>query len=177
MDGAAGTRRRYDPDLQDDEWTLIAPYLPGPKPGRRPRDADICAVVDAILLAAENGLSMASHPARLSSLGHGQLVLEPVARLGTLAGIERRLAAGFTRRCRTARRTVRRHDRQPVAEIRGNRGARGYDAGKKVVSRKRHILVDMMGWLLAACITPASVQRIATERNCCWPACGIGFHD
>ncbi|MDW3689480.1 transposase, partial [Cupriavidus sp. CV2] len=34
----------------------------------------------------------------------------------------------------------------------------GYDAGKKVKGRKRHIVVDTLGLLLAVCITSASVQ-------------------
>jgi hypothetical protein len=37
-------------------------------------------------------------------------------------------------------------------------GLRGYDAGKKITGRKRHVLVDTMGNLLAVEITPADVQ-------------------
>jgi len=37
-------------------------------------------------------------------------------------------------------------------------GERGYDAGKKVNGRKRHILVDTLGLLLAVVVTAASVQ-------------------
>jgi putative transposase len=37
-------------------------------------------------------------------------------------------------------------------------GARGYDAGKNVNGRKRHILVDTLGLLLAVCVTAASTQ-------------------
>ena len=39
-----------------------------------------------------------------------------------------------------------------------NRGARGYDAGKKVTGRKRHILVDTMGLLMAVVVTAANVS-------------------
>lgn len=38
------------------------------------------------------------------------------------------------------------------------RGERGYDAGKKVKGRKRHILVDTLGLLIAVVVTAASVQ-------------------
>jgi len=37
-------------------------------------------------------------------------------------------------------------------------GPRGYDGGKKVTGRKRHVLVDTLGLVLAVVITPASVQ-------------------
>jgi putative transposase len=38
------------------------------------------------------------------------------------------------------------------------RGVRGYDKGKQVKGRKRHVLVDTLGWLLAVTVTAASVQ-------------------
>lgn len=52
--------------------------------------------------------------------------------------------------------------RQPERQGRGKRGARidpaGYDAGKKVKGKKRHIVVDTLGMILAAHIQPADVQ-------------------
>ena len=50
------------------------------------------------------------------------------------------------------------HHRQPVGEDHGKRGPRGYDAGKKVKGRKRHIVVDTQGLLLAVAVHPADVQ-------------------
>ena len=47
--------------------------------------------------------------------------------------------------------------RQPEREDQGKRGPRGYDAGKKVKGRKRHIVVDTQGLLLAMAVHPASV--------------------
>ena len=53
-------------------------------------------------------------------------------------------------------------DRQPEREERGKRGARidpsGYDAGKKIKGKKRHILVDTLGLLLHAIVHPADIQ-------------------
>jgi|YNPBryunderm2012_1023409.scaffolds.fasta_scaffold05325_2 putative transposase len=48
--------------------------------------------------------------------------------------------------------------RQPVGEDDGKRGARGYDAGKKVNGRKRHLLVDVLGLILAVVVHPADIQ-------------------
>ena len=52
--------------------------------------------------------------------------------------------------------------RQPERQERRKRGSRidpsGYDAGKKVKGKKRHILVDTLGLLLSAAIQPADVQ-------------------
>ena len=56
----------------------------------------------------------------------------------------------------------RRHNRQPEREKLGKRGAcidpHGYDAGKKIKGKKRHILVDTQGLLLHALVHPADVQ-------------------
>jgi len=52
--------------------------------------------------------------------------------------------------------------RQPKRQKRGKRGRRidpgGYDAGKKVKGKKRHILVDTVGLLLHALVHPADIQ-------------------
>src|SRR5687767_6842220 len=52
-----------------------------------------------------------------------------------------------------------RDHRQSVGEDGGKRGVRGYDAGKKVNGRKRHILVDTMGLLLAVIVHSAAIQH------------------
>ena len=53
-------------------------------------------------------------------------------------------------------------DRQPEREERRKGGIRigpsGYDAGKKVTGKKRHILVDTLGLLLHAIVHPADIQ-------------------
>jgi transposase len=63
---------------------------------------------------------------------------------------------------RTGSKSQRRHHRQPKREKRGKRGARidphGYDAGKKIKGKKRHILVDTLGLLLHAIVHGADVQ-------------------
>ena len=52
--------------------------------------------------------------------------------------------------------------RQPECEERGKRGASidpsGYDAGKKIKGKKRHVLVDTVGLLLHAVVHPADIQ-------------------
>jgi putative transposase len=44
-------------------------------------------------------------------------------------------------------------------------GVRGYDAGKKIQGRKRHLLVDTMGLLLVVVVTAASVTKPAGARQ------------
>jgi len=47
--------RAYDTDLRNDEWELIAPHIPAPKPGGRPRAVDIREVVNAIFYLLKTG--------------------------------------------------------------------------------------------------------------------------
>src|ERR1700691_602602 len=55
-----------------------------------------------------------------------------------------------------------RHHRQPEREKRRKGGAcidlHGYDAGKKIKGKKRHILVDTLGLLINAIVHPADIQ-------------------
>ena len=55
-------------------------------------------------------------------------------------------------------RADRRHHRQPVGEDDGKRGIKGFDAGKKIKGRKRHIAVDTLGLLLMVVVTSAGLQ-------------------
>ncbi len=48
--------------------------------------------------------------------------------------------------------------RQPIGKDCRKGGPRGYDAGKKVKGRKRHIVVDTLGLLLAVAVHPANIQ-------------------
>src|SRR6202521_5072896 len=68
----------------------------------------------------------------------------------------------MSRTSSTGSQSDRRHHRQPEREKRGKRGAcidpHGYDAGKKIKGKKRHILVDTLGLLLHAIVHPADVQ-------------------
>lgn len=51
----------------------------------------------------------------------------------------------------------RRHSGQPIGAHQRKRGARGYDGGKKVSGRKRHLLVDTLGLVLKAVVHPANL--------------------
>ena len=50
------SRARYPSDLTDRQWARLAPLLPPPKPGGRPRTTDLREVVNAILYVLRNGI-------------------------------------------------------------------------------------------------------------------------
>lgn len=52
----------------------------------------------------------------------------------------------------------RRGHRQPIGENDGKKGVCGYDAGKKISGRKRHVVVDTLGLLMAVMVHAANIQ-------------------
>ncbi len=56
------TRQRYPSDLTDAQWRLLAPLVPPPKPGGRPRSVDMREVVDAVLYVVRNGVTWRALP-------------------------------------------------------------------------------------------------------------------
>ena len=55
-------RKAYPTDLTDEQWTLLAPLLPPPKPGGRPRSVDVREIVNALLYLLRTGCPWRSLP-------------------------------------------------------------------------------------------------------------------
>ncbi len=62
-------RQPYPSDLGDAEWETLAPLLPPPKPGGRPRSADLREVVNGILYVLRGGISWRMIPHDLPAWG------------------------------------------------------------------------------------------------------------
>jgi putative transposase len=154
----ARTAARYTTDLSDAELALIAPHLPAPKRLGRPRKADLREVLNAILYLLRTGcpwdLLPKELPAKSTAFGYFRrlwadgtwpaLHAALVVAAREQAGKEASLSAGII-------------DSQSVRTTEAG-GSRGYDAGKKINGRKRHILVDTLGLLLVLVIHPANIQ-------------------
>src|SRR6266566_736455 len=110
----------------------------------------------------EHGMPVAGDPERPAAAQHA-VRLSRLVELGRHAGSHpSRALCGMPGARRTGSQPHRRHHRQPKREERGKRGAcidpHGYDAGKKIKGKKRHILVDTLGLLLHAIVHPADIQ-------------------
>src|SRR5437879_12585807 len=107
-------------------------------------------------------MPVAGDPERPAAAQHA-VRLSRLVELGRHAGSHpSRTLCGMPGARRTGSQPHRRHHRQPKREERGKRGAcidpHGYDAGKKIKGKKRHILVDTLGLLLHAIVHPADIQ-------------------
>jgi putative transposase len=148
----------YPTDLTDPEWELLAPLIPPARPGGRPRRQNMRAIINAILYVLRGGIPWRLLPHDLPKWKTVYDYFWKWRRAGTWEEInghlrERvRVAAG-----RPAQPTAAILDSQTVKTTHAG-GPRGYDGGKKLRGRKRHVLVDTLGLVLKAFVHEADVR-------------------
>jgi putative transposase len=150
--------QRYPSDLTNEEWTVLQPLLPVPQGRGRPREHQLREVMNGIRYVLRYGIPWDAMPKDLppSSICYDYWRL--LTDGGHMEQINHRLVMMDREKAgREASPTLAIIDAQSV-KCDAPQGERGYDAGKKVLGRKRHIAVDINGRLLAVKITSANVQ-------------------
>lgn len=150
--------RGYASDLTDGEWALIVPHMPAPRRLGRPRRTDLRAVVDALLYMAVTGCQWRLLPKDFPPYTTVQGYFYAWRDDGLWHTINHHLVmAAREAEGREASPTAGVIDAQSVKTTESG-GLRGFDAGKKVKGRKRHIVVDTLGLLIAVMVHEADIQ-------------------
>ena len=148
----------YPSDLTDAQWALIEPHLPPAPPGGRPRKTHMRDVVDAIFYIVRTGCQWRYLPKDFPPKSTVWRYFNDWRHNGMLDTIHDLLRKKVrTREKPYHPRTSASVDSQSVDTSSGGE-QRGRDNAKNVNGRKRHIVVDSMGLLLAVLVTAADVD-------------------
>ena len=154
----------YPTDLTDRQWDHIRHCIPPAKPGGRPRNLDMRQVVNGILYIVVTGAQGRMLPREYPKWPSVYAYFAQWRDQGIWQRMHDRLRAHVRRRAgRHKHPTAGCLDSQSVKTA-ARPGPRGYDAGKHVTGRKRHVLVDTLGLVLVVVITAAAVQDRAGAR-------------
>jgi putative transposase len=151
-------RQPYPSDVTDAQWAILEPLLPVPDPEGRPVEIERREIVNAIFYVLRSGCPWRYLPHDLPVWETAYSYFRDWKQDGTWERIHTALRKQLRLRMgRDPEPSAAILDSQSVktSAVRGDE--RGYDGGKKILGRKRHLLVDTQGFLLAVKVHAANI--------------------
>ena len=172
------SKLRYPSDVTDEEWELMVPLIPPGKSGGGKRTVIMREVVNGLMYVLSTGCQWRAIPKDLPP----KSTVYDYFDLWTYDGTLQRIHYALYDQCREQAQ----REASPSAAIIDSQSVKsaekggacidapGYDAGKKIKGKKRHVLVDTLGLLLhAVAILPTS--KIEMEPFSSWRPCSGCF--
>jgi len=156
---------RYTSDISDSEWQFIHYCFPKPSKNGRPREHSYRELLDAMFYLVRTGCQWGNLPKDFAPWR----TVYHYFRLWKRNGLWERIHAHLREHLRQLA-GRKRHASAAIIDSQSVKStecsdARGYDAGKNVNGRKRHVLVDTLGLILLVLVLPANIQDRDAARQ------------
>src|SRR6516165_7401625 len=155
----------YPTDLTDEQWEILKALIPPQTGPGKPRTVDLRRIINGLLYISRTGCQWRMLPREFGPWETVNYYFNKWTKDGTLERFHDALREQVRQRERPTERTTASVDSQ-TTDSHGTREARGFDGGKKLEGRKRHLVVDSLGLLLAVAVTAGNVSDAAGGAAC-----------
>jgi len=149
--------KAYSSNLTQAQWELLEPLIPPPKPGGRPRTVEMWDILNAIFYLLVEGCRWRNLPGDLPAWQTVYTYFRSWRKDGTWVAIHDQLhqwvRVDNDREVSPSEAVL---DSQSVKTAAGVSEQVGFDAGKRIKGRKRHLTVDTLGLVLRVLVTAAN---------------------